>query len=123
MLTREKDILFVSEELPYEGWMEKMVKAYPAQNAGWSIFNKNGETSLIWDIDDNLLKNREMPCYSERDPWNRKIRKWVFNEDDSPSVWLPVDDIHRQSFEVPENAIQYAWTSIEGRCFCLYLIQ
>ena len=123
MLTREKDILFVSEELPYEGWMEKMLEAYPAENAGWSIFNKNGETSLIWDIDDNLLKNREMPCYSERDPWNRKIRKWVLNEEDTPSVWLSIDDMHRQSFEVPKNAIQYAWTSIEGRCFCLYLIQ
>ena len=120
---RDENVLFVNENLPYDGWMEKMLKKYPAENAGWSIFNKNKETALIWDIDDNLLKNRENPCYSERDPWNRSIRKWKFFDDDTPCVWSPIDDMHRKGFEVPENAIQYAWTSIEGRCFCLYLVQ
>ena len=123
MKMREENVLFVNEELPYDGWVEKLLKEYPAENAGWSIFKRNGETAFVWNIDDNLMTGREVPYYSNRDPWNRPIRKWMFNEADEPNVWLPVDDVQRESFEVPTNAIQYAWTSINNRCFCLYLIQ
>ena len=124
MTMKEKnDVLFVNEELPYDGWVENLLKEYPAENAGWSIFKRNGETAFVWNIDDNLMTGREIPCYSKRDPWNRPIRNWKFFENDEPNVWLPVDDMQRQSFEVPTNAIQYTWTSINNRCFCLYLIQ
>ena len=119
---REETVLFVNENLPYDGWVEKLLKEYPPKNAGWSICKKNGETSFVWNLDDNLMTGNDNPFYSKLDPWNRPIREWIFLETDEPNVWLPMDDQHSQSFEVPTGVKQYAWTSINNRCVCLYLV-